>query len=153
MRKLILLLFAVQSIYIANAQWAAKTIDNKVDPIYKVAFTKEYNHTDLRMQMVDNRLVLYLAGKFWCEGTPILDLSFFNGNKKTTYSGKGTVVGEFRNVISISFDLELEDFFEDFRKADELKIIIVQEDCPKEFYKYNVEGFNYVVKSLKKQYD
>lgn len=149
MKKLILLIFAVQCIYIANAQWTNKTVNNQFDPIYKVSYTEEYDYTDLRMQNVDGLLNLYLAGEFWCEGDPIVELSFLVRGQRKYYATVGIVVGEFKNVLAISFDLEGEEYFQDFKQSSELKIIVQQDECPNEFYKYDMTGSSQAVKFLR----
>ena len=149
MKKLIILLFAVQCIYTANAQWTSRTVDNNFDPIYKVSFNKVYNEADLRMQNVDNLLKVYLAGEFWCTDNPIVELSFLVRGHREYHSITGTVIGDFKNVLIITVDLEAENFFQDFKYCDELKIIVQQKDCPNEYYKYTMDGTQRAIKYLK----
>jgi hypothetical protein len=148
MKKLIIL-FAMQYVCTVNAQWLNKTVDNNFDPIYKVSSNKVYNEADLRMQNVDNLLKVYLAGEFWCTDNPIVELSFLVRGHREYYSITGIVIGDFKNVLIITVDLEAENFFQDFKYCGELKIIVQQKDCPNEYYEYNMEGTQRAIKYLK----
>jgi hypothetical protein len=110
----------MQYVCTVNAQWLNKTVDNNFDPIYKVSSNKVYNEADLRMQNVDNLLKVYLAGEFWCTDNPIVELSFLVRGHREYYSITASVIGDFKNVLVISFDLEAENFFQDFKYCDEL---------------------------------
>jgi hypothetical protein len=152
MKKLIMTLLAVQIVCIVNAQWYNKTVDNDFDPIYRVSYTEEYHSVDLRMQNVENRVSLYLTGDFWCEDAPIIELSFLIRQERVYHELQGTTIGEFKNVLIVSSDLERSDFFEDLKHSKELKLIIHQKDCPNQFYKYDMTGINQAIRFLKSEY-
>jgi hypothetical protein len=150
MKKLIILLLAMQCICTANAQWSNKIVDNNFDPIYKVSYTEAYHNVDLRMQNIDGEISLYLTGEFWCDRNPLIELSFLVRDQRKYYSFIGTVVGDFMNVLALSYDIQAESFLEDFKYSRELKIIVQQEECFNEFYEYDMTGSAYAIKFLNK---
>ncbi len=152
MKKLIITLLAVQTVCIVNSQWYNRTIDNNFDPIYRVSYTEDYHSVDLRMQNRDNKLSLYLTGEFWCEDTIRIEMSFAIKQEKIYHELRGITIGEFKNVLIITSDLERSDFFEDLKHSKELKLIIHQKNCPNQFYQYSMIGINQAIRFLKSEY-
>jgi hypothetical protein len=122
-----------------------------VDLRSKVSYTEEYHSVDLRMQNVDNRVSLYLTGEFWCDDAPIIELSFLIRQERVYHELQGTTIGEFKNVLIVSSDLERSDFFEDLKDSKELKLIIHQKDCSNKFVKYDMTGIKQAIRFLKSE--
>jgi hypothetical protein len=149
MKKLLLVLLAVQISCIANGQWVNKKVDNGFDDPYKICYTESSGEILLKMENIGGEIGLYLSGDFWCETDPIVDFSFLVGEEYIRYSDVCVVAGEFNNILIITTDIEISNIFSDFKKCTKLKIRVNQTDCDNRLYTFNMTGSTAAFKFIK----
>jgi len=108
MKKLIILFFAVQYVFSANAQWVEKVIRNPFDEEKDRVFchTKIYTNTHLRLEKNKEKKVMwYMIGKTFCEDTLNVDFAFLIGDEyskisKTCYVDSSGLILDYDLILS-----------------------------------------------------
>jgi len=139
MKKVINLVLAVLITGCINAQWTYKLYDNGFDPAYRMAVTPMNNDAFLYMLNLDSAVTLSVAGNYYCDEAPTVDVVFtVNGvdNKFQLLGYKGSS----SDVIYLTWDMSAEDplFLESFKKASVMKIRVNESYCTSEIYTYKM---------------
>lgn len=140
MKKLLLLMLLVPML--GAAQWEYETVDNGFDEPYKIAYTKKVYGAYLKLENVDDEVVLYLQQTYdiFCEEETIVELSFYVNGKYVKYSTSDGVISDDLTTVFIMPDISSSVCVDDFKNATKLKIRVTQETCGQEVYEYNMTG-------------
>jgi len=134
MKKVINLVLAVLTVGTLNAQWTYKTIDNGFDEPYKIAYTALNNDGYAKLENVNGKVVFYIAGSYYCDEKPKVDVVFFVDGVNKKYAFTGSKSSDSKNIF-ITWDLASDpDATNDFKKASLLKVRINESYCDSESY-------------------
>lgn len=138
MKKLLLLLMLMPMM--VSAQWTYETVDNGFDEAYKIAYTKRVSGAWLKLEKVDEEVILYLQGIFFCDDDDTeVDISFMVAGKWEKYNGSGLVSND-QTTVFIEPNMLTSGMLEDFKAATSVKIRIRQTYCDEQIFEYNMSG-------------
>jgi hypothetical protein len=123
----------------ANAQWTNKTINNGFDEPYKICYTATNNLGYLKLENVDGQIYFYLNGKYCCDDSPVVNLSFVVNGVTVKYSCTANV-GDDKNIVWILEDFLNSDVVESFKNCSTLNIRVNDTVCVEEIYTFNMSG-------------
>ena len=151
MKKVINLVLAALTVGTLNAQWTYKTIDNGFDEPYKIAYTELNNDGYANLENVNGKVVLYIAGSYYCDEQPSVDVVFFVDGVNKKYIFKGSKSNDSKTVF-ITWDLASDpDATNDFKKASLLKVRINESYCDSESYLFMMssskDAFEFISKN------
>lgn len=135
MKKLVLSVAVVLASLTAKAQWTYQKIDNGFDEPYKIAYTESNNDGYLKLEWVNEKVIFYLSGTYFCEDFPKVDVIFVvNGvNKKYTFDSRKS---ENSKNVFFTFDFLSEPSAEDFKNAQTVKVRVNETYCTVEQYTF-----------------
>lgn len=139
MKKVILTVATVLTVGLVNAQWTKKNVNNGLDEPYKVCYTETNNNGFLKLEGDGIRVSFYVAGSYFCEDSPLVDISFLANGKWQRHSVWGNKSTDSK-VVFLSFDLENEEYFKDFLNATSVKLRVNETYCTSEIYQFNMAG-------------
>lgn len=150
MKKLIFTIGMFMSLN-ANAQWVSKTIDNGFDKPTKIAYTEDGQKPYLKIEEFEGKAVLIFKGVYFCDSPIFVEMSYQVNGENKKY---GTVaeLNDAETTAFISWDLQSEEYFNDFKNSTSVKIRItdtgVCNDNPIYTFKMNgsTAAFNFVTK-------
>lgn len=137
MKKVILsgaLLFAITT---AKAQWTYKKVDNGIDDPYKICYTESNNSAYLKLENYDDGVMFYISGSYFCEEFPTADIVFTVNGETKKYQVVGARSGDSK-LVFLSFDIALEAFYEDFKKASSVKVRVNETYCTTDVFTFNM---------------
>lgn len=141
MKKVILSGALLCAITNATAQWTYKKVDNGIDDPYKICYTETNNLARLKLEKYNEGVMFYISGTYFCEEFPKVDVVFVvNGENK-----KYQVVGarsEDSKIVFIAFDISVETFYEDFKKASSVKVRVNETYCTTDVFTFNMTNSN-----------
>lgn len=137
MKKLVLSVAVVLASMTAKAQWTYEKVDNGFDEPYKIAYTETDNDGYLKLELVNEKVVFYIAGGYYCDEYPKVDVVFVvNGvNKKYTFSSRRS---ENNKSIFFTFDFLSETSVDDFKNAQTVKVRVNESYCTSEQYTFSM---------------
>lgn len=135
----------------ANAQWVSKTIDNGFDKPTKIAYTEDGQKPYLKIEEFEGKAVLIFKGIYFCDSPIFVEMSYQVNGENKKY---GTVaeLNDAETTAFISWDLQSEEYFNDFKNSTSVKIRItdtgVCNDNPIYTFKMNgsTAALNFVTK-------
>ena len=135
----------------ANAQWVSKTIDNGFDKPTKIAYTEDGQKPYLKIEEFEGKAVLIFKGVYFCDSPIFVEMSYQVNGENKKY---GTVaeLNDAETTAFISWDLQSEEYFNDFKNSTSVKIRItdtgVCNDNPIYTFKMNgsTAALNFVTK-------
>lgn len=147
MKKLLLLLVLLVPM-LGTSQWAYETVDNGFDASYKIAYTKRVGGAYLKLENVDDEIVLYIQGIFFCDDDDTeVDISYMVKGKWEKYNGGG-MVSDDQTTVFMEPNMLVSGMLEDFLAATSVKVRIRQTYCDEQIYEFNMTGstkaFNYM---------
>ena len=149
MKKMILTVATILTVGLVSAQWTKKTVDNGLDAPYKISYTAINNGAFLKMEGDTSGVAFYVSGGYYCEDSPLVNISFLVNNEWIKHSVWGNRSSNNKTVF-FTFDLDNEPFFKDFLNASSVKIRINESYCDNEIYQFNMTGstsaFNFLNK-------
>lgn len=151
MKKVINLVLAVLIVGTLNAQWTYETIDNGFDEPYKIAYTALNNDAYAKLENVNGKVVFYIAGSYYCDEKPKVDVVFFVDGVNKKYVFTGYKSNDSKNIF-ITWDLASDpDATSDFKKATLLKIRVNESYCDSESYMFTMssskDAFEFISKN------
>ena len=123
----------------ANAQWTNKTINNGFDEPYKICYTATNNLGYLKLENVDGQIYFYLNGKYCCDDSPVVNLSFIVNGVTIKYYCTANV-GDNKDVVWILEDFLNSAVVESFKNCSTLNIRVNDTVCNEEIYSFNMSG-------------
>jgi hypothetical protein len=140
MKKLIMLFFAVQCIYTANAQWVHRVItnpfDDKKDKVY--CHTESGNYRQLRLEKdTTGNIIWYMIGSTFCQDTLNVDIAFLIGDE---YSKISKICYADSNKLILDSNLISSNIKEDFLDCIKVSIRVRQKDCGTKIYNFNTKN-------------
>jgi hypothetical protein len=143
MKKTILFFLAILLATPAFSQWVNKTVDNKLDPKYKIAYCRSTNEKGLlKIENMDGELAFYLQGSYFCDKYPSLDLAFVIGSETKRYSITGYTTDD-NKVIFLYYNLldeENKELLSDIKKCSSLVMRVNESHCSTEIYTFTMTG-------------
>lgn len=131
------------------SQWSYEEVNNGFDEPYRIAYCGWNNGATLKLEDFDGDIIFYIAGGYFCDDYPNVDLVFVvNGeNMKINIEG---VKNKKSDAIFFTGDLEEDVFYDLFLKCSLLKIRINETNCKNETYVFNMSkstsAFNFMKK-------
>jgi hypothetical protein len=123
----------------ANAQWTNKTINNGFDEPYRICYTATNNLGYLKLENVDGQIYFYLNGKYCCDDSPVVNLSFIVNGVTVKYYCTANV-GDNKGVVWILEDFLNSTVVESFKNCSTLNIRVNDTVCNEEIYSFNMSG-------------
>jgi len=123
----------------ANAQWVNKTINNGFDEPYRICYTATNNLGYLKLENVDGQIYFYLNGKYCCDDSPVVNLSFIVNGVTVKYYCTANV-GDNKDVVWILEDFLNSTVVESFKNCSTLNIRVNDTVCNEEIYSFNMSG-------------
>jgi len=123
----------------ANAQWTNKTINNGFDEPYRICYTATNNLGYLKLENVDGQIYFYLNGKYCCDDSPVVNLSFIVNGVTVKYYCTANV-GDNKDVVWILEDFLNSAVVESFKNCSTLNIRVNDKVCNEEIYSFNMSG-------------
>jgi hypothetical protein len=123
----------------ADAQWTNKTINNGFDEPYRICYTATNNLGYLKLENVDGQIYFYLNGKYCCDDSPVVNLSFIVNGVTVKYYCTANV-GDNKGVVWILEDFLNSTVVESFKNCSTLNIRVNDTVCNEEIYSFNMSG-------------
>lgn len=152
MKKIILSVGMALTFNNAFGQWITRTIDNGFDKPTRIAYTEDGQHAFLKLEEYEGKAVFILKGIYFCDSPIFVEMSYqVNGaNKKY---GAVAELNDAETTAFITWDLQNEDYFSDFKNCTLVKIRVTDTGaCSGEntIYTFKMNGstnaFNFVSK-------
>ena len=123
----------------ANAQWTNKTINNGFDDPYRICYTATNNLGYLKLENVDGQVYFYLNGKYCCDESPVVNLSFIVNGVTVKYFCTANVSDD-KGTVWILEDFLNSTVVESFKNCSTLNIRVNDTVCNEEIYSFNMSG-------------
>ena len=123
----------------ANAQWTNKTINNGFDDPYRICYTATNNLGYLKLENVDGQIYFYLTGKYCCDESPVVNLSFIVNGVTVKYFCTANVSDD-KETVWILEDFLNSTVVESFKNCSSLNIRVNDTVCNEEIYSFNMSG-------------
>lgn len=139
-KSFLLFLFTLTTA-IANAQWITKTVDNGLDPVYKIAYCSNTSSTALiKLEQTEEGVAFYLTGGYHCDDYPSVDVAIMvNGDpKRYSFSGTKSSDGTTVFIVMNLLDPEQSDFLKDFKRGTSIVMRINETHCESDYYKFSM---------------
>lgn len=148
MKKLLFALVLSISAFQANAQWTYESVDNGFDEPYRIAYTKPNNNAILKLENVYGSVAFYLQGGYYCDSSPIVEMSFLVGSEYKKFYVEG-VVGDGSDVIFLMDDINGSNILTAFKECSLMKLRVNDTECSTEIFTFNMtkstSAFNYIL--------
>ena len=138
MKNLFLILFLLLALNI-NAQWVNKTVNNDFDDPYRICYTAPNNGVILKLENVEGLISFYLSGGYYCDESPVVDLSFIVNGVAKKYSRECSISSD-NKIVWLINDLLIEEMLTDFKNCNILKVRVNDYTCSSEIYSFNMSG-------------
>lgn len=138
MKKLLLLLMLMPMM--VSAQWSYETVDNGFDESYRIAYTKRVGGAWLKLENVDDEIVMYIQGIYFCDDDDTeVDVSYKVNGVWEKYTGTGLVNTD-QTTVFIEPNMLESKMLSDFKAATSVKIRVRQTYCEEQVYEFNMTG-------------
>jgi hypothetical protein len=133
---------------IVSAQWRYETVGNGFDEAYKIAYTKRVSGAWLKLENVDDEIVMYIQGIYFCDDPDTeVDVSYNVNGVWNRYTGTGLVNSD-QTTVFIEPNMLESKMLDDFKAATSVKVIIRQTNCDEQRYEFSMAGstiaFNFI---------
>ena len=143
LKTLTLTLVLLLSINNSYSQWVTKTVDNKLDLPYKIAYCSDaLEKAVLKLESVDGQLAFYIAGSYFCDDMIAVDIALIVGGESKRYTVVGTKSSDSK-VLFLIDDLLVEEqasFFKDLKACTSAIIRTNESHCSSDIFKFNMAG-------------
>jgi hypothetical protein len=150
MKKLIMLFFAVQCIYTANAQWTNRVIlnpfDDRKDKVYSRTESRNYKQLQLEKDSVGN-IIWSMVGAAFCEDTLNVDFAFLIGDE---YIRTSRICYVDENKLILNSNLISSNIKEDFIECTKISIRVHQKTCGTKIYSFNTRHSERALRFIRK---
>jgi hypothetical protein len=137
------------------SQWVYKNIDNKVDPPYKIAYSKSTDGSALlKIENVDGNLFLYIQGGYHCDDETTVDIALIVGKETFRYSFSASKSSDSASIFFmdnlLGEDEETKAFLANFKASSEFIIRTNESHCTDDYYKFLMSGSTKAVEFMSK---
>jgi|694.fasta_scaffold12227_20 hypothetical protein len=154
LKTLIFAMVMLTCITKSYSQWIVKTVDNKLDNPYKIAYCMTSDKKALlKLEKVGDELYFYLTGSYFCDESLQTDIALIvNGESKRytftcTKSADNNTVFILDDITSILND----DFLTDFKRCSSAIVRVNETHCTTEVYKFTMSGSTNAINVMSKQ--
>ena len=148
--KTLLMTMGLALSYTASGQWTNKTVDDGIDPTYKIAYTDNSKTQWLKLENYNKNISFYMSGFFVCEKVVDVDISFLVDGAYQKYELLECDVTEDHETVFFVKNLKTSEMLSSFKSASSVKIRINDKTCGAGTYEFNMTGgtaaFDFVVK-------
>jgi hypothetical protein len=138
MKKLLLLVMLIPMM--VSAQWGYETVNRGVDKAYKIAYTKRVKGAYLKLENVDDEIVMYIQGFYFCDDLDTeVDVSYNVNGVWNKYTVSGIVSSD-ETTVFIEPNMLVSDMQDDFKAATSVQVIIRQINCEEQIYEFSMAG-------------
>jgi hypothetical protein len=153
--KLTMMALMMCFVNVTKAQWVYKTVDNKIDPSYKIAYAPSTDKTALlKLEKTEDGLALYLDGGYHCDDNTTVDIALVVGKETFRYSFNAHKSNDSETVFFIdnliSEDLEIQLFLNNFKSCSKFLIRINESHCTDDYYEFLMTGSTKAVEFMTK---
>lgn len=124
----------------ANAQWVNKNVKNDFDEPFRYCYANSSTIDYLGLGNIDNEIYFYMAGGYYCDESPTIDLAFIINGVAKNFSVDGSISSDKETVYIIDNLLANTDILLAFKTCSTLKIRINDSICGTETYSFNMSG-------------
>ena len=136
----VLLLLSINKSY---SQWIVKSVDNKLDTPYKIAYCLSSDKKGmLKLERVGEELYFYLTGAYFCDESLQTDIALIVNGESKRYTFTCTKSAD-NNTVFILDDINSlfnDEFLTDFKKASSAIVRVNETYCTTEIYKFVMSG-------------
>lgn len=153
MKKFLFVILTLLFTSNAFSQWITKTVDNKLDLPYRIAYCKTADQRALlKMENVDGKLALYVTGSYFCDDMPSVDIALVVNGESKRYTLVGMKSSDSRTIFLYDnlLDADNLDLLSDFKKSSSMVIRINESHCRSEFYTFVMTGSTSAVEFMSK---
>lgn len=144
MKKLIILsVLTLISSVACYGQWVTKTVDNKLDAPYKIAYCIDVsNKSVLKLETVGEQLAFYITGSYFCDEAPTVDIGLIVNGESKKYSVQAIKSSDSKALFLIEDLLVPEqlDFFKDLKACTSAIVRVNETYCSTDVFKFNMSG-------------
>lgn len=154
MKKFIVIFLIFFSALPGFSQWITKTVDNKLDPPYRIAYCGTASKRGmLKLENVEGQIAFYVTGSYFCDESPSVDISFVVNGEPKRYAITGYKSSDSRTIFLFDnlLDPENLEVLSDFKKCSSMVIRINESHCTSEFYTFVMTGSSSAVEFMSKQ--
>jgi hypothetical protein len=123
MKKMILSVGMALTLNNALAQWKTTKIDNGFDAPTKIAYTDDGQKPFLKLEEYEGKAVLIFKGIYFCDSPIFVEMSYQVSGENKKY-GAIANLNESETSAFITWDLQNEDYYLDFKNSTSVKIRI-----------------------------
>ena len=153
MKKLLIITLLFVS-NLSYAQWIVKSVDNKLDNPYKIAYCLSSDKKGmLKLERVGEELYFYLTGAYFCDESLQTDIALIVNGESKRYTFTCTKSAD-NNTVFILDDINSlfnDEFLTDFKKASSAIVRVNETYCTTEIYKFVMSGSTNAVTVMSKQ--
>ena len=138
----------------SSSQWVTKTIDNKIDLPYRIAYCGNSSQTAfLKLERVDSQVAFYLSGGYHCDKYPKVDIALVIGELTSRYTIYGSKSENSSTVFFLDDILDSTNtvFLMEFKKCSKMIIRINESFCENDYYEFNMSGSTRAVDFMSKE--
>lgn len=138
----------------SSSQWVTKTIDNKIDLPYRIAYCGNASQTAfLKLEKVGDQVAFYLIGGYHCEEYPKVDIALVIGELTSRYTVSGSRSGDSKAVFFLDDILDSTNavFLMEFKKCSKMVLRINESVCTDDYYEFNMSGSTRAVEFISKE--
>lgn len=144
MKKLIILsILTLISSVTSYAQWVTKTVDNKLDPIYRIAYCSDLSKKALlKLEKVGDELAFYMVGTYFCDDYIEVDIALVVNGQSKVYNITANKSSDSKALFLIE-NLLVEDqasFLADLKACSSAILRTNETHCTSDIFKFNMTG-------------
>jgi len=153
--KIMMMALMMCFVNLSNAQWVYKTINNSIDPSYKIAYDRSTDDSAvLKMEKTHEGLALYLSGGYHCDENTTVDIAMIVGKETFRYTFQAYKSSDSQTIFIIddllSEDLEIQTFLSNFKSCSKFLIRINESHCTDDYYEFLMTGSTKAVEFMTK---
>ena len=124
----------------ANAQWINKNVNNDFDKPHRYCYVNSSSIDYLGLGNSNNEIYFYMAGGYYCDETPTVELAFIINGVAKNFSVDGSISSDKETVYILDNLLANTDILQAFKTCSTLKIRINDSICGTEIYSFKMSG-------------
>jgi hypothetical protein len=130
-------------------QWVNKSVENGLDDPYKTSYcdSKETTTVYLKLEMVDNKIALYVKGGYFCDEEIYVETAFLVDGKYEKYNFNGITINN--DILVFIGNLGAETCFETFKKSTLMIVRSNDKTCGSDIYSFDMKNsssaYNFVL--------
>ncbi len=127
--------------FFASSQFKYKKVNSDFDGNYKIAYNEDLNGNLLKLENIDGKISMYVAGSYFCDDNPNVDLLFIVNGEKFNYTTYGDKSNDGTTMFLIS-DLENSEILDNFLNGSKIKIRVNESHCEDDYFEFSLSNSN-----------